>query len=175
MSVVVYPRLRELLRSRSLTVAELERQIKQQFGLSFDSKTLYRLAQAESIQRADMKLVGAAAVVLGVRLCDLFDVQTTSIDDELTTAEASVVSSEKSQRLAKLFNQQSQRPLRPTEQRELDELVAEYVHNLRELRVREYAKMHGISVEQARHEMVSRFNDALDEVKRLDAKPEPLY
>src|SRR4051794_35567077 len=40
MSVAVYPRLNQLLRAKNLTVAELERQIKQRFGVAVDPKTL---------------------------------------------------------------------------------------------------------------------------------------
>ena len=56
MSVVVYPRLAELLKERNLTVAELERQIKERFGLAVNPKTLYRLTQAAPVQRAEQEI-----------------------------------------------------------------------------------------------------------------------
>ena len=67
MGVAVYPRLSELLRANQLTVAELERQIEQRFGLEVDPKTLYRLSHTDPVQRADLQIAGAAAAILGVQ------------------------------------------------------------------------------------------------------------
>ena len=54
----------DLLRERDLTVAELERRIRRQFGLKVDPKTLYRLTHGDPVQRADLEIAGAAAVIL---------------------------------------------------------------------------------------------------------------
>ena len=78
---MVYPRLAELLKERNLTVAELERQIKERFGLAVNPKTLYRLTQAARVQRADLEIAGATAAVLGVGLDDLFAVDARPADD----------------------------------------------------------------------------------------------
>jgi hypothetical protein len=89
MGIAVYPRLHEILRARHLSVAELERQMELRFGLRVDAKTLYRLTHTAPIQRADLKVAGAAAAVLGVSLSDLFDVQAVPVasDEQARSAE----------------------------------------------------------------------------------------
>jgi transposase len=159
MAVAVYPRLNELLRARILSVAELERQIKQRFGLLVDPKTLYRLTHAEPVQRADLDIAGAAAAVLGVGLDDLVDVRTTPVDED---EEARTdLGPEESQRLAELFDRQARGALSTAEQEELEALVAEYGRRLHERRVRDLAEQRGIPVEQARREATAQLDEAL--------------
>lgn len=153
MSIAVYPRLSELLRTRNLSVAELERQIEQRFGLSVNLKTLYRFTSHEPVHRADLEIAGAVAAVLGVGLGDLFDVRAIPVDDHLE--ETSVFIPAESRRLAGLFDQQSRGVLSTDEQRELEALMAEYGRRLHDMRVQEYAKQRDISVEEASSEMAA--------------------
>jgi hypothetical protein len=159
MSVAVYPRLSELLRSNNLTVAELERRIERQFGLSVDPKTLYRLASAEPVQRADLEIAGAVAAVLDVGLDDLFDVHAVPITDE--EAQTTDLNPHESRRLAELFDLQAHGTLSQAEQQELHELVAEYGRRLHERRLQEIARQRGISVEEARREMATELDQAV--------------
>src|SRR5919201_1028566 len=148
MGVVVYPQLGTLLHAHGLSVAELERRIEQRFGLREDPKTLYRLASAEPVQRADLEIAGAAAAVLGVELGELFDVHAVPVDDR----EGIELDPVQSRRLADLFDRQAAGALSAQEQAQLELLVGEYSRRLHERRIRELARQRGISVEQARRE-----------------------
>jgi len=149
--IAVYPQLSELLRRKNLSVAELERQIEQRFGLSVNVKTLYRFTSPEPVQRADLEIAGAVAAVLGVSLDDLFHVQATPVNEH--GDETSALDPVESRRLADLFDRQSCGLLSAAEQRELETRVDEYGRRLHDVRMREYAEQRGVSVEEARGEM----------------------
>ena len=170
MAVAVYPRLGELLRERNLTVAELERQIESQLGVAVDRKTLYRLASSQSVQRADLEIAGAAAVVLGVDLGDVFDVRATPVaaEDEAHLAD---LPPEQSKRLATLLDQQDRRRLTRKEQMELKTLMAERGRRLHDYYLREIARQRGVSIEQARREVQSEFEQAMAEWRVISADP----
>lgn len=170
MAVEVYPRLHELLRARNLSVAELERQIEQRFGLSVDPKTLYRLTYAEPVQRADLEIAGAAAAVLGVGLDDLFEVRATPVDEGEKAR--SDLGPQESRRLAELFDRQARGDLSTAEQAELEALVAEYGRRLHERRIRELAERRGIPIERARREAAAQLEEALAWWRVFEADPE---
>lgn len=170
MGVAVYPRLSELLRAKELTVAELERQIENRYGLSVDPKTLYRLASAQPVQRADLEIAGAAAAILGVGLGDLFDVQAVPVGDH-HEGDATELSSDESSRLAQLFERQSRGTLAQAEQDELETLVAAYGRRLHDRRLGELARQRGIPLDEARREAAAQFDDALAWWRGFEAKP----
>src|SRR5260370_30565616 len=114
MGVVVFPRLAALLRERNLSVAELDRQLKERFGLSVNVKTLYRLTQAAPVQRADLEVAGATATVLGVGLDDLFTVDARSADDN-GEADLRILGPADSRRTAARVDRQAHRLLAPAE------------------------------------------------------------
>ena len=159
MTVVVYPHLGELLQARRLTVADLERQLRQRFGLTVNTKTLYRLTKPEPIQRADLEVALATAAILGVRLDDLFTMRAVSGEAD---APAPVLDPAASRRLAELFGRQATRPLTPTEQDELDQLVADYSRLARDRELRRYADAHGLTFEQARDRVRDQVREAID-------------
>jgi hypothetical protein len=160
MSVVVYPRLAELLAARQLSVAELERQIEERYGLTINAKSLYRLTQPAPIQRADLEIVGATAAILGVGLDDLFTVNAVAADED-DEADARVLSPADSRRMAVLVGRQAQRLLTDDEWAELEDLVAKYGRLLHERRVRERARRRGIPYEQERQETEAHLVAAL--------------
>jgi transposase len=149
-----------MLRSRNLTVAELERRIERRFGLAVDPKTLYRLASPEPVQRADLEIAGAVAAVLGIGLDDLFDVQAIPLDHDDGSGTGDL-DPHQSQRLAELFDRQARGALTESERTEIEALVAEYGRRLHERRLSELAHLRGISVDEARREATARFDDAL--------------
>ena len=167
MSVVVYPQLGTLLHAHGLSVAELERRIEQCFGLAVDPKTLYRLASAEPVQRADLEIAGAAAAVLGVGLGDLFEVRAVPVDDQASLE----LDPSQSRRLADLFDRQAAGALSAQEQAQLEALVGEYGRRLHERRIRELARQRGIPVEQARREAATQLGEALDWWRAFEAHP----
>jgi hypothetical protein len=161
MTVVVYPQLGELLQARRLTVADLERQLRQRFGLMVNAKTLYRLTKPEPIQRADLEIAFATAAILGVNLDDLFTMRT--LPDEGNEA-VPVLDPAASRRLAELFDRQAAGPLTPDEVTELDRLVLDYSRRARDRELRRYADEHGLTFEHAR--------DRLDEQVRATIERE---
>lgn len=169
MSIVVYPRLAELLKERDLTVAELERQIKERFGLTVNVKTLYRLAQTAPVQRADLEIAGAAASILGVGLDDLFTVDARSNDD--SEADLQLLGPAANRRMAALVDRQAHGLLTDEEWSELEQLVATYGHVLHERRVREVARKQGRPLEQVRHEMEESLAQAVEQWRALEADP----
>jgi len=78
MSVMVYSRLGDLLRTRNLTVGDLQHQIAARFGWTVDARTLNRLARAERVRGPNIEIVAA---VLGVRLDDVLRVDAIPLGD----------------------------------------------------------------------------------------------
>lgn len=167
-SVAVYPRLGDLLRARNLTIAQLEQQIEQRFGIAVDRVVLERLADSTPVQQADLEVAGAAAGILGVGLNDLFEVALTPVADD----EPRTLSSEQSRRLAELLDWQDERTLSSAEQVELDALVAEHGRQLREHFLRQIARQRGITVDQARGESDASLRQAVKWWREFEADPE---
>ncbi len=67
MGVLVYSQLGDALRTRNLTVDDLQGQIAACFDLAVRTRTLDRLARDERVRRPNIEIVAAAAV-LGVGL-----------------------------------------------------------------------------------------------------------
>jgi transcriptional regulator with XRE-family HTH domain len=170
MGVAVYPKLSELLRANNLTVAELGRQIERRFGMSVDPKTLYRLAHADPVQRADLEIAGAAAAVLGVGLDDLFAVEATPVDDDEDSLSGDLDPAQ-SRRLAELFDRQARETLSEVERQEIEGLVSEYGRRVHERRLQELAKRRGMSVEETRREVAAQFDQALEWWRAFEAEP----
>jgi transposase len=169
MGVAVYPRLNTLLRERNLTVAELERRIEQRYGLTVDPKTLYRLTAAAPVQRADLEIAGAVAALLDVGLDQLFDIHAVPVGEE--DKATPVLDAEQSLRLSELFDRQARRSLTSDEQDEIEALVTDYGRRLHERRLHELAQRHGISLDEARREAASRFEEALAWWSAFEANP----
>jgi len=169
MSITVYPRLSQLLRSKNLSVAELERQIEQRFGLSVNVKTLYRFTSPEPVQRADLEIAGAVAAVLEVSLDDLFHVQATPLHEQ--REETGALDPIQSRRLADLFDRQSRGVVLAAEQRELEVLVEEYGRRLHDVRVREYAEQRDVSVEEAHGKMAADLDQSIAWWQEFEADP----
>lgn len=159
MTVVVYPQLGELLQARRITVADLERQLRQRFGLTVNTKTLYRLTRPEPIQRADLEVALATAAILEVALDDLFTMRTLPDDgDEAAPA----LDPAASRRLAELFDRQADRPLTADERDELERLVLDYSRLARDRELRRFADEHGLSPAQARERVREQVADLVE-------------
>jgi hypothetical protein len=168
MSVAVYPRLGELLRARSLTVAELGRQIGLRFGLDVDSASLQAWAHDPRVQQADLELAGAAAAVLDVSIADLFEVDLTpGLPDE-----TSVLDEPDAERLAELLELQQTGACSAADEAEIQTLLVEYSRRVQELGLTATAKQRGISVEEARHELRADLDEAQRWWESFQADPE---
>jgi hypothetical protein len=122
-----------------MTVAEIERHLKQRHNLDVNIKTLYRLTRAAPIQRADLEIAGAVATILGVGLDDLFSVEAVAVDEQ-SEADLQVLGLADSRRMAELVARQAQRLLTEQEWAELEELVARYGQLLHAHRLRARAQ-----------------------------------
>lgn len=172
MSVAVYPRLGDVLASRNVTVPELERQIKERFGLSVKPELLYWLLLAEQpVQQVDLQVVGAAAAVLDVALDDLFAVETAPNGVSGKT-DKPILGLRDSRRLALLLDKQGRATFSDAESAELEALVARYRHLLHERRLREIARQQGITVEQARREAAAQVDEALRWWRTFNGDPQ---
>ena len=147
MSVVVYPRLAELLDEHHLTTADLQRRITERFGLAVDPDDLSRLTETAPLHQTDIALAGAVAAALGVGLDDLFTVAALPGQDE---AGLDVLDREEGSQLAALLDREG--PLNVDEQAELKRLLARYGQLLHERRMQAQARRRGISVEEAERE-----------------------
>lgn len=171
MSVLVYPRLSELLREKNVTTSELARDIEERFGLRVSLRTLERLTHTTPIRHADLELAGAVANVLSVELNDIFMVEATPVADDVEDKADDVLDPDQSRRLRELYDQQGHRSLTDDEWTELDGLVAAYGHRLHERRMRELAQQRGISVEQAERDTAADLADALDWWQEVQSDP----
>jgi len=169
MSIAVYPRLDELLESENVTIAELESQIKERFGLRVDQAALYKLLLGEEpVKSVDLDIVAAVAAILKVPLGDLFIVAT-SPDDNFFEEEPPVLGLEDSRRMGELFDRGA---LSESESAELQGLVGTYSRLLHERRVREIAERRGVSEEQVRRETEAAVAEALDWLHTFNADPQ---
>ncbi len=166
MSVMVYSRLGDLLRTRNLTVSDLQRQIAARFGQTVDARTLDRLARAVRVRRPDLELAAAAAEALDVSLNDVFAVETVPADDGASLPndvadEEDILDPTQSRRLQKLFDLRDRRSLSEDEQAEMRALVAEYGRRVHEQGVRRIAQQRHLPLEQARVEIAEDFERRL--------------
>ena len=168
MGVLVYPRLRELLREKNVTTTDLARDIEERLGLRVSRRTLERLTRAAPMRHADLELAGAVANILGVELNDIFTVEAIPVAEDV---EDDVLDPDQSRRMRDLYDRQGQRSLTDDEWAELEGLVAAYGHRLHERRMRELAQQRGIPVEQAEREAAADLADALDWWQEVQADP----
>jgi hypothetical protein len=159
LAVTVYSRLSELLLDKNLTVADLERQMTERFGIEVDRRALQRLTYAEPVERVDLGLAGGAAAVLGVGLGDLFEVEAVAVGGP-DGAEIGDLGPDQSRRLAALLDQRARQGLSSAEQDELEVLVDEYGRRLHE-RVLPDRVGRSRSLEGAREQAAAELSRAL--------------
>ena len=160
MAVTVYSRLSELLLDRNLTVADLERQIGERFGIEVDRRTLQRLTYAEPLERVDLSLAAAAVVVLGVGLGELFELEVAA-PVGIEGAEMGDLGPDQSRLLAALLDRRARQGLSTVEQGELEGLVEEYGRRLHERLLHDRAGGRGRSVESAREQAAAALSRAV--------------
>lgn len=77
-----------------------------------------------------------------------------------------------SRRLDMLVARQDRGPLLESEQADMRELIAKSARHMHERRVRQYARQFRISEEQARREMESSFDEAIDWLRAFESDPQ---
>jgi len=182
MSVMVYSRLSDLLRTNNLTVRDLQQQIGDRFGLAVGMRTLERLARGDRVRRTDLEVVAAVAETLGVGLNEIFAVETAPVSADLENEgeremdipdveEHDVLDPEQSRRLQSLYNRQHRRALTEAEWAEMDELVAAWGRGVYERGVHSIAAKRGQPVEQVRAELAADLEQKLAWRRELEANP----
>ncbi len=182
MSVMVYSRLSDLLRTNNLTVRDLQQQIGDRFGLAVGMRTLERLARGDRVRRTDLEVVAAVAETLGVGLNEIFAVETAPVSADLENEgeremdipdveEHDVLDPEQSRRLQSLYNRQHRRALTEAEWAEMDELVAAWGRGVYEQGVHSIAAKRGQPVEQVRAELAADLEQKLAWRRELEANP----
>lgn len=127
MGVVVYSSVKTLLTNKRLTLTDLERGIKERYGVVIRRGALIHLMQATSIQRVDIQVAGAVARFLEVPLGSLFDVR---VNEDAPQTDAREVTGEaylnrgNEYSLIRLFQRQDQGNITGKERRRLETLVA---------------------------------------------------
>lgn len=179
MSVMVYPRLGDLLRDKNVTVRDLQQRLAARFGLMVAVRTLDRLARADRVRRPDLELAAASAEVLGVGLSEIFAVETAVADKEvepdadgLGDKEGDMMEPEQGDdRLSELFDLQDRRPLSADEQAEMRALTAEWAHQVNEQSLRSIAAKRGLPIEQVRADVAADLDRMIAWRRELDADP----
>jgi hypothetical protein len=161
-AVTVYSRLSELLLNRNLTVADLERQIGQRFGLEVDRRALQRLTYTEPVERVDMALVGAAARILGVDVGEMFEVDAVEAVLDDVGSEIGDLAPDQSRRLSELLDQRARQGLSDDEQHELEMLVDEYGRRLHDRLLYQRANGRKRALDTVRAETAAELERALE-------------
>lgn len=179
MGVMVYSRLGDLLRARSLTVDDLQSQIAARFGLAVDTRTLERMTRDERVRRPDVEIAAAAAEVLDVGLDDIFLVEAMPVVDEAAIGTdaagdedgGDVLAPEQSRRLSELFDLQDHRRLSKDERAELDALVAAWGRAVNERGIHELAARRGVPIEEMQAQVLADVDRALAWWREVQADP----
>jgi hypothetical protein len=170
-AVAVFGQLDRLLRERSLTVADLKRDIEERFDLLVDEAALECLVSSDELREVDLTLVGAVVDTLGLRMDDLFAVQSVPVNPPASPPK-SFLTEQQDRRLAELFDQQDRRKLTADEQRELQTLVYdEFGRRSNDYFRRKEAQKRGVSLEQVQREEDERIARAMKYHRWLNADP----
>ncbi len=167
MSVMVYSRLGDVLRTRNLTVDDLQRRIAARFDFAVDARTLDRLARDKRVRRPDMEIAAAAAAALDARLDDIFAIDALPSSDEDAIGadkpheEDDILSPVQSRRLSELFDLQDDGRLTAPERIELDALVTTWGRAANERGIRDLAARRGVPVEEMQAEVLADVDRAL--------------
>lgn len=171
MGVAVYPRLGELLRAKGVSMETLGQQIAERYGLVVDARALYRLTLDKPVRQTDLEIAGAAATILGVGLDDLFRVEASAVAVGRGVEGAELPAGTK-RRLRALFEEQDRRELTPSEQIELEALLAEWGQQLHQRRIQEIAERWDRPIDETRREVETRLAEALDWWREFEADPD---
>jgi hypothetical protein len=167
--VAVFGQLDRLLRERSLTLADLKRQIDERYELAVDESVLADLAGQHRLGSIDMTTVAAAAGVLGVTLDDILFVVALPFNIKHPETNVNFLSEEETWRVWALLGMQSKRTLDDQEQREPESIVEASNRRSDEYFWRREARRRGVPFEDLRKEIEEDERIAKDESRREQA------
>ena len=184
MSVTVYSRLGDILRSSNLTVEQLRHLIAARTGLEVDVRSLTGLAGDSRVVRPDVEIAGAAAAALAVPLDDLFDVRVSlgsgdswgwdAAGEETDMRENALLDPEWRQRLEDILTSVGgdEEALKPAERAEVDRLRTAIAGAVVDWGLHDIAARRGVPVEQVGAEIMAAAERSSSRWAALQADPE---
>jgi hypothetical protein len=153
MAIAVFGQLGHLLRERSLTLADLKRQIEERYDLCPDEDTLHLLAGSEQLGLLNMVPIGMVARVLNISLDDLRFVVDIPFSPAHPPTKVNTLTETETWRVWALLGMQQRRKLDDVEQHELEAIVNEGGRRFRELSWRKEAERRGVPLDDLRNEI----------------------
>jgi hypothetical protein len=133
------------------------------YGLTIDRSTLAALAQDGRVQRTNIEVLEAVALILQVRVDDLLDVRDMEpADTPSAISDPVLLDQQRDARLRELatVRDQGDRPLTEEEARELETLIAEMGRAMVERDIAAAAQRLGLPVEVVRDRIAAQTTDA---------------
>ncbi|HZS86582.1 MAG TPA: helix-turn-helix transcriptional regulator [Chloroflexota bacterium] len=175
MSLAVYSRVGSLLQEAGVDLEDLRARVAARYGVSIDRRTLDALTRDGRLQRPDIEVLEAIALILQIPVDDLLDVRTVGVAEPASGVSDDVLlDTERDARLRALAEQRDwgELPLSPVEQRELETLIAEAGRALVERDLAAAAQRLDLPVEVARMYIATQTADATQFWSDLMAEPE---
>lgn len=175
MSLAVYSRVGSLLQEAGVDLEDLRARVAARYGVSIDRRTLDALTRDGRLQRPDIEVLEAIALILQIPVDDLLDVRTVGVAEPASGVSDDVLlDTERDARLRALAEQRDwgELPLSPVEQRELETLIAEAGRALVERDLAAAAQRLDLPMEVARMYIATQTADATQFWSDLMAEPE---
>ena len=174
MALAVYSRVGSRLREAGVDLENLRAVIAARYGLTIDRRTLAALAQDGRVQRPDIEVLEAVALILRVRVDDLLDVRTLEPAEAVSVVSDDVLlDAERDARLRNLaeLRDRGDRPLSEADVRELETLIAQAGRALVERDIAAAAQRLGVPSEVAHTYITTQVADAARFWAELGADP----
>lgn len=177
MALAVYSRVGSMLQAAGVDPEHLRDQIAARYGLRIDRRTLSALTEDGRVQRPDIEVLEAVALILQVRVDDLLDVRAQGPADTISVVSDDVLlDPQRDARLRALaeLRDWGDRPLTEPEARDLEALIAEAGRALVARDAATAAQRLDVPVEVARAYIATQAAEAGQFWSELDADSERL-
>jgi transcriptional regulator with XRE-family HTH domain len=174
MALAVYSRVGSTLQAAGVDLEALRAEIAARYGLTVDLRTLAALAQDGRVQRPDIEVLEAVALILRVRVDALLDVRSTEPAEAVSVVSDDVLlDAERDARLRDLaeLRDRGDRPLTEAEVRELETLIAQAGRALVERDIAATAQRLGVPSEVLHTYITTQVADAARFWAELGADP----
>jgi transcriptional regulator with XRE-family HTH domain len=173
-ALAVYSRVGSMLQTAGVDLAALRDEIAARYGLTIDLRTLAALAQDGRVQRPDIEVLEAVALILRVRVDDLLDVRAMAPAEAVSVVSDDVLlDAERDARLRDLAERRDRgdRPLTEADVREMETLIAQAGRALVERDIAAAAQRLGVPSEVAHTYITTQVADAARFWAELGADP----
>lgn len=177
MAIAVYSRVGSVLRASGVGLDDLRARIASRYGLVIDARALAALAHDGRLQRPDIEILEAIARVLGVPLDDLLEVRNVTVDapeEPASLGDDILLDPERDLRLSELMARRdsTDHPLTSAEEGELEALSQAMARALVDRNIANLARRRGISIADARAQVMAEADDAAAFWSELVSDPE---